>query len=668
MFDKLLVANRGEIACRIMRTARRLGIRTVAVYSDADAHALHVELADEAVAIGPAPARESYLDGAKIIAAAQMTGARVIHPGYGFLSENADFAAAVVTAGLVFVGPPAAAIRAMGSKSEAKALMERAKVPVVPGYHGRDQSHEMLTAAAGKIGYPVLLKPSAGGGGKGMRRVDEARSFAAALASARREAESAFGDSRMIVEKYVLDPRHIEFQVFADNDGHALHLYERDCSIQRRHQKIIEEAPASGLTGELRREMGEAAVAAVAAVGYVGAGTIEFILDCSDKFYFMEMNTRLQVEHPVTEFVTGLDLVEWQLRIAAGEALPLRQGEVRINGHAVEVRIYAEDPTRDFLPSTGRIFHFALPPDGIGLRTDTGIRAGDEVTIHYDPMLAKLIVWDEDRQEALRRLALALGQIEIAGVATNTGLLRKIVTHPAFIVGDVATSFIERHSAELLASADLDRERLLAAAAGSMLLQQQDSAEQAARSSTDPHSPWHATDGWRLNLEARREFRFKDRGAEQRITVHLGRNNMSLDLGAGPRIAKIEKTANGRMHISLGGRRFDATVIGRDGDLTVFCDGMMQRLEIIDPLAAAEAIEAPSGQLTAPMPGRVVQLHVEAGRKVKRGEVLLVLEAMKMEHNILAPADGVIEEVGFTLGDLVEEGVPLLSLAIEDDK
>jgi 3-methylcrotonyl-CoA carboxylase alpha subunit len=665
MFAKVLIANRGEIACRLMRTARRLGVRTVAVYSEADAQAWHVALADEAVGIGRAPASESYLDGGKIIAAARATGAEAIHPGYGFLSENADFADAVAEAGLVFVGPPARAIRAMGSKSGAKALMERAGLPVVPGYHGADQSDEMLTAAAEKIGYPVLLKASAGGGGKGMRRVEEASAFALALASARREADSAFGEARMIVEKYILEPRHVEFQVLADAQGHVIHLFERDCSIQRRHQKVLEEAPAPHLPAELRQRMGKAAVAAAAAVGYVGAGTIEFILDRAGRFYFMEMNTRLQVEHPVTEFITGLDLVEWQLRIAAGEPLPLAQADIKANGHAIEARIYAEDPARDFLPSTGRVLHFALPADSVNLRTDSGIRAGDEVTIHYDPMLAKLIAWDADRKGALRRLAEALGQVEIVGVATNAAFLKAIVGHPAFVAGEFDTSFIDRYSGQLLAPVGVDRERLLAATVGSILLQHQRWAEEWAHRSGDPYSPWHATDSWRLNLEARRELRFLQDGTEQRVIVQFAGDGIYLDFGAGPRSAGIEKKVDGGMRISLEGRRFDATVVRQEASLTIFCDGGMQRLDIIDPLAAAEAIEAPSGQLTAPMPGRVVQLYVEPGRKVKRGEVLLVLEAMKMEHNILAPADGVVESLDLALGDLVEEGVPLLSLAME---
>ena len=668
MFGKLLIANRGEIACRIIRTARRLGVATVAVHSEADARAWHVELADEAVAIGPAPARQSYLDGARIIAAAKGTGAEAIHPGYGFLSENAEFAEACAQAGLVFVGPPAGAIRAMGSKSEAKALMEKAKVPVVPGYHGADQADAALAAAAERIGYPVLLKASAGGGGKGMRRVDGPREFAAALASARREARSAFGDERMLVERYLLGPRHVELQVFADRHGHVLHLFERDCSVQRRHQKVIEEAPAPGLPAELRQHMGQAAVAAATAIGYAGAGTVEFILDRDGRFYFMEMNTRLQVEHPVTEMITRLDLVEWQLRVAAGEPLPLAQSDVISEGHAFEARIYAEDPARDFLPSTGRLRHFAMPRETGSLRIDSGVRAGDEITIHYDPMLAKLIVWNRDRESARRRLVAALGQVEIVGLANNVAFLAALADHPGFAAGEIDTGFIEGHRERLLAPVQVDRERFLAAAVAGLLLEERAKAAELAAASGDPHAPWHARDGWRLNLEARREFRFIDAGVERQATVHYRRGGLGLDFGAEEKAFGYEAAGNERLRIGLADRRFEASVIRQERSLALFCDGAARRLEVADPLAAAEAIEAPSGRLTAPMPGRIVHLLVKPGAKVKRGEVLLVLEAMKMEHSILAPADGVVESLDYAVGDLVEEGVALLSLEIEEAK
>jgi 3-methylcrotonyl-CoA carboxylase alpha subunit len=665
MIGKLLIANRGEIACRIIATARRLGIGTVAVHSEADARAWHVELADEAVAIGPAPARESYLDASKLIAAARATGADAVHPGYGFLSENADFAEDCAAAGLVFVGPPPAAIRAMGSKSEAKALMEKAGVPVVPGYYGADQADAALGDAAARIGYPVLLKASAGGGGKGMRRVDRPADFAAALASARREAKAAFGDDRMLIETYLQAPRHVELQVFADGHGEVLHLFERDCSIQRRHQKVAEEAPAPGLPEDLRRRMAEAAVAAARAVGYIGAGTIEFMLDRDGRFYFMEMNTRLQVEHPVTEMITRLDLVEWQLRVAAGERLPLKQAEVARRGHAFEVRLYAEDPARDFLPATGRLAHLRLPKPGPYVRIDSGIRRGDEISIHYDPMLAKLIVWDEDREKARRRLIEALAEVEIVGLASNVGSLQALARHPAFASAEIDTGFIERHRGTLLAPPGPAGERVLAAATLFLLNGEAERARAAAASSGDPHSPWQTSDGWRVNLAARRQFRFLDGAAERTVFAHYRRGGYDLDCGQGPLPALVE-AHDGRLRLGFAGRRFEASVVRQDQALHVFVDGAAWRVVLLDPLAAAEAIEAPSGRLTAPMPGRIVHLHVKKGDRVQRGDTLLVLEAMKMEHSILAPADGVITTADYGVGDLVEEGAELLALAREE--
>ncbi|HSK40851.1 MAG TPA: acetyl-CoA carboxylase biotin carboxylase subunit, partial [Arenibaculum sp.] len=450
MFSKILIANRGEIACRVIRTARHMGIRTVAVHSEADAGALHVDMADEAWLIGPPPARESYLRIDAILDVARRSGAEAIHPGYGFLSENAAFADACGQAGIVFVGPPADAIRAMGGKSEAKALMEPAGVPLVPGYHGAGQDPELLRREAEAIGFPLLIKASAGGGGKGMRVVAAAGEFDAQLAGARREAASAFGDERVLLEKYLTRPRHVEIQVFADRHGNCVYLFERDCSIQRRHQKVVEEAPAPALPPGTRQRMGEAAVAAARAIGYVGAGTVEFLLDEDGAFYFMEMNTRLQVEHPVTEMITGQDLVEWQFRVAAGEPLPVGQDDLAISGHAIEVRVYAEDPARDFLPQTGRLDHLAFPEPGPHVRIDAGVRAGDRISIHYDPMIAKLIVWDHDRPAAVRRLRAALGATQIAGLNANVGFLSAIAAHPAFLAADLDTRFIERHHADLL--------------------------------------------------------------------------------------------------------------------------------------------------------------------------------------------------------------------------
>ena len=662
MIRKVLIANRGEIACRIMRTARRLGVRTVAVYSEADAKARHVEMADEAVAIGPAPARESYLNVSRLLDAATSSGADAVHPGYGFLSENAGFAERVAGSGLIFVGPPASAIRIMGSKSEAKTLVEGAKVPVVPGYHGKEQDDEDLIAAAKLIGYPVLLKASAGGGGKGMRRVDRPADFSAALISARREAKAAFGEDRMLVEKYLLKPRHVELQVFADSHGHVFHLFERDCSIQRRHQKVIEEAPAPGLPQELRHRMGDAAVAAAHAVGYVGAGTVEFILDEGGEFYFMEMNTRLQVEHPVTEMITGLDLVEWQLRVASGEPLPLAQDELVERGHAFEARLYAEDPARDFLPATGRLAHFRIPEETDHVRVDSGVRAGDEISIHYDPMIAKLIVWDRDRELARQRLVKALGEVELVGFANNIEFLQALARHPAFAAGEVDTGFIARHGEQLFTPLAPASEKILAAAALALLL---DEARQASEISLGRCSPWDAADGWRLNLESRREFRFNEGSTERKFSLFYRAGGFDFDFGAGRIAAAAEAIADGRIRITLGDHSFDATVVRRDLIFHVFAGGAAYRLTMTDPLAAAEAIEAPTGRLTAPMPGRIIQLYVKRGDRVKHGETLLVLEAMKMEHSILAPGEGIVEALDYAVGDLVEEGVALLSLTIE---
>ena len=477
MFSKILIANRGEIACRVIRTARRLGIHTVAVYSDADAKALHVEMADEAINIGPAPARDSYLRAEAILDAAKRTGAEAIHPGYGFLSENAAFAEACADAGVVFIGPPASSIRAMGGKSEAKALMETAGVPLVPGYHGEDQSPELLRAEAKRIGFPVLIKASAGGGGKGMRVVTSLEEFDDQLNGAKREAINSFGDDRVLIERYVTRPRHVEIQVFADTQGNCVYLFERDCSIQRRHQKVVEEAPAPNLDPHTRRRMGEAAVAAAKAIGYVGAGTVEFLLDEDGSFFFMEMNTRLQVEHPVTEYITGQDLVEWQLRVAAGGPLPLNQDQLSIHGHAIEVRLYAEDPQKGFLPQTGRLEHLVFPPEDAFVRVDTGVRSGDAISIHYDPMIAKLIVWADDRSSAVRRLRTALSQTQVVGLGANTEFLLAIASHPAFLAADLDTGFIERHETDLLPEPAPAGDDVLALAALGVLLERSAKAQ-----------------------------------------------------------------------------------------------------------------------------------------------------------------------------------------------
>ncbi len=538
MFSKILIANRGEIACRIIRTARRLGIASAAVYSDADCAALHAVLADEAFRIGPAPARDSYLDGAKIIEAAQKSGAQAIHPGYGFLSENPEFAENCATAGVVFIGPPPAAIRAMGDKAQAKTLMEKAGVPVVPGYHGSEQDPALLSRKALALGYPVLIKPLAGGGGKGMKIVAREAEFAAALASAKREASSAFGDSRVLIEKYFSNARHVEVQIFADSQQNYVHLFDRDCSIQRRHQKIIEEAPAPGLSDDLRKAMREAALSAARATGYVGAGTVEFLLSRDDgAFYFLEMNTRLQVEHPVTEMITGIDLVEWQLLVAAGGALPLRQAEIRPLGHAIEARLYAEDPARDFLPQAGRIALLDFPGEGQHVRIDAGARGGDSISIDYDPMIAKMIVWDEDRSHTLLRLRVALAGTRVAGVATNLGLLRAITAHKAFTEASPDTGFIARHADDLLPMVQPAGNDVLAMAVIGLLCERTASAREEARRSSDPWSPWTSHNGWRLNEEARETVRLREivpeGGGNRTVLIRYLRNGWRLDLPGG---------------------------------------------------------------------------------------------------------------------------------------
>ena len=640
MFSKLLIANRGEIAIRVMRTAHRLGIATVAVYSDADANAQHVAMADEAVRIGPAPARESYLDNAAVIAAAKSTGAEAIHPGYGFLSENAAFAEACAEAGIVFVGPPPNAIRAMGLKDRAKVIMAEAGVAVVPGYLGDDQSPGRLAGEAARVGFPVLIKAVAGGGGKGMRRVDAAEEFEAALEGAQREASSAFGDSRVLVEKYVTRPRHIEVQVFADSHGDAVYLFERDCSLQRRHQKVIEEATAPGMSASMRAEMGAAAVKAAKAVGYVGAGTVEFIADASeglkaDRFWFMEMNTRLQVEHPVTEMITGLDLVEWQLRVAAGEKLPRRQDELHPRGHAIEARLYAEDPRKGFLPSIGKLERLRLPADADGVRVDTGVREGDTVTMYYDPMIAKVIAWDETREGAAHRLANALAESEIAGVQTNAGFLVRALRHPEFLAGDIDTGFIPRHMEELTA---VHPSRDVYARAAMFVINGR--AHGAAA-----RDPWDAQDGFRLFGEAQEILEFGRDSDHAKITAtHHRGGGVTLRLDGAEIRAPAHATA---MRLSSGA-------------IAVMEQGETWTLAPHDPFAEADSAGAVSDRITAPMPGKVIRVLTEPKARVKRGTPLVVLEAMKMEHTLAAPADTEIESVDAAAGDQVAEGAVLV--------
>jgi 3-methylcrotonyl-CoA carboxylase alpha subunit len=667
VFAKLLIANRGEIACRIIRTARRMGLATVAVYSDADRGALHAALADETWPIGPAPARDSYLNIAAIVDAALASGAGAVHPGYGFLSENADFAEACEAAGLVFVGPPAAAIRAMGSKASAKTIMAKAGVPVVPGYHGDDQDLGHLTEEAERIGFPVLIKASAGGGGRGMRVVGGPAEFHPALEAARREAAGAFGDDRVLLEKYLERPRHIEVQVFADRHGDVVHIFDRDCSIQRRHQKVMEEAPAPGLDEEQRRRMGKAAVAAVQAVSYVGAGTVEFIAPAAapEAFYFIEMNTRLQVEHAVTEAITGLDLVEWQLRMAAGERLPLRQQDLAASGHAIEARLYAEDPEREFLPQTGTLHRLHLPSPEIA-RVDTGVRQGDAVTPFYDPMIAKIVVWGEDRAAAVGRLRRALGETAVLGLRTNLGFLARVAADPDFAAGAVDTGFIARRSAALLASRGPAPDAALAAAILTRLMARQTAATAAAARSGDPFSPWARNECWRLGGSGQQQVVLRDHPPEQTVKACTGGAGWMLRLGERAVAASGEIEPDGALALALDGVGRRVRVLDHGCEIAVFIDGESWRFEEIDPLAPPAADDPSAGKLTAPMPGRVMRLLVEPAAKVRRGEPLMVIEAMKMEHTITAPADGVVAAVRFAAGELVEEGAELIALAALD--
>jgi 3-methylcrotonyl-CoA carboxylase alpha subunit len=663
VFRKILIANRGEIACRVIRTARRLGIATVAVYSEADRSAMHVELADEAWPIGPSPARESYLNIRAILDAARNSGAEAVHPGYGFLSENADFAEACAEAGLVFIGPPASAIRAMGSKAAAKALMQRHGVPLVPGYHGEDQEPAHLLDEAERIGFPVLIKASAGGGGRGIRVVGSAAELASALAGAKREAAAAFGDDRVLIEKYLQRPRHIEIQIFADQHGNTVHLFERDCSIQRRHQKVLEEAPAPGLDPEQRSAMGKTAVAAARAVGYIGAGTVEFIAEAGT-FYFIEMNTRLQVEHPVTEAVTGLDLVELQLLVAAGEALPVRQQDLVLRGHAIEARLYAEDPERGFLPQTGTLHGLRFPPPEIA-RVDTGVRQGDVVTPFYDPMIAKIIAWGEDRLAAVNRLRRAFADTAVSGVVTNLGFLARVAANAEFAAAEIDTGFIERHRASLIPARGPAPATALAAAALSRLLAREAAAGAAAARSGDPFSPWARVDGWRLNGESRQELVLRDGTEEHVVAARAKAGDWLLQLGDRTVIAGGERRPDGTLSLVLDGVRRHVMVLDHGSETAVFVEGESWRLVEIDPLAPSAGEDPTAGRLTAPMPGRVTQLMVAAGTKVRRGEPLMIIEAMKMEHTVAAPAEGVVEAVRFAVGDLVEEGAELIALAPE---
>jgi 3-methylcrotonyl-CoA carboxylase alpha subunit len=658
MFPSLLVANRGEIARRVMRTARRLGLRTIAVYSDADRDAWHVAEADEAVHIGGSAAKDSYLRIDAIIEAARKTGAAAIHPGYGFLSEKAEFADACATAGIAFIGPPASAIRAMGLKDAAKDIVGKAGVPVVPGYQGDDQSTERLQAEAARTGYPVLIKAVAGGGGKGMRRVDADAEFVKALEGAKREAMGAFGDDRVLIEKYVTRPRHIEIQVFADNHGNAVHLFERDCSLQRRHQKVIEEAPAPGMPEAMRAAMGEAAVKAALAIGYRGAGTIEFIVDSSqglrpDGFFFMEMNTRLQVEHPVTEAITGLDLVELQLRIAAGEALP-PQSAITLTGHAVEARLYAEDPAKNFLPSIGTLRRLRLPEAGEGLRIDAGVREGDAVTMFYDPMIAKVVAHGATRDEARQKLARAMEHVEVAGVRTNAAFVSRCLRHPGFAGGDIDTGFIDRHMDELAPKPGAAPAETFALAAVATLLQ--------SAAKTGGGSPWLVDDGFRLGGGGFDLVEFVDGATIVAARVTRPGDGWRVEIGDQMLDARLRLDGT-RLSGSIAGRSVDAWV-ARDGhDVTLIRNGETRVLALFDPFDVDDMAADAGATVLSPMPGKIVQVLAEAGQAVKRGAALAVLEAMKMEHTLTAPADRTIAEVLVGVGDQVTEGSVIIRFA-----
>ena len=655
MFRKILIANRGEIACRIARTAHRMGVAPVMVYSDADANALHVRSAREARRLGEGPAAASYLDIDKIINAARESGAEAIHPGYGFLSENAALAEACAAAGIVFIGPSPEAIRVMGSKSAAKALMASHQVPLVPGYYGDEQDAEFLVSEASRIGFPVLVKASAGGGGRGMRVVRAAEDFHAALASAQREAQSAFADPRVLLEKYVERPRHIEVQIFGDLHGNVVHLFERDCSLQRRHQKVIEEAPAVGLSDEQRKVLFDAALAAGRAVRYVGAGTVEFVVAPDGAIYFIEMNTRLQVEHPVTEAITGLDLVEWQLRVAAGEALPLTQSDIQQHGHAVEVRVYAEDPAQDFRPSIGRISHVKFPAESAGVRIDTGIESGDSVSPWYDAMVAKIIVNAEDRTSALRVMSQALAETELAGVNGNLAYLRLICDHPGYVAGGFTTHFAEEERTQLLPPGGAPDTDILLLAAGSVVL---------GRVGKPGSSPWQGGDSFRLNLASSDPLHFRWGEEVLALSLHHDASGYGLQLADGNLHAfKATHGAEGLLAIDTGERRFQGVVSVRGESREVFYQGQRVVLTLIDPLQQAGEEEVAAGSLLAPMPGAITALLVAVGDVVSRGQALLVLEAMKIEHTIAAPFDGRVSEIFFAKGQQVtQEGAELVRL------
>ena len=656
MFNKILIANRGEIACRIIQTAHRMGIRCVAVYSEADANARHVAMADEAFYIGPAPSSESYLRADKIIEIAKESGAQAIHPGYGFLSENTDFAEACEANGIVFIGPPSSAIAAMGSKSAAKAIMEDAGVPLVPGYHGKDQSPDLLRAEAEKCGFPLLLKAVAGGGGKGMRVVENMAEFDDALAAAQREAKNAFGNPDMLIERYLTQPRHVEIQVFCDQSGNGIYLAERDCSVQRRHQKVLEEAPAPGLSEDTRKAMGEAAVRAAQAINYVGAGTVEFLYDVDGSFFFMEMNTRLQVEHPVTEMVTGQDLVEWQLKVAWGEPLPLTQDQVKTRGHAIEARIYAEDPDQDFLPATGTLRYLSTPDESAHVRVDTGVTEGDEISIHYDPMIAKLIVWDETREQAVNRMVQALEHYRIAGLKTNIRFLHAAVDAQPFREAELTTNFIATHNDLLFPKSRLDLDKALVLSAG-FILEQRKSAEPVTG---DPWSPFGRKNSWRMNSEYAQPLTLQVGDDKHELKI-LERDDRYQVFVGGSVYHLNAKLNDDYLQAVINGHRLSVHGNLHNEELVLFYEGDTFKCTVYRETYGFEEM-ASEGSLAAPMNGSVVAIQAQVGDKVTAGQTLVIMEAMKMEHAIKAPADGVVSEIFYAEGDQVAEGAELIAI------
>ncbi|XP_054985216.1 methylcrotonoyl-CoA carboxylase subunit alpha, mitochondrial [Sorex araneus] len=668
---KVLVANRGEIACRVMRTAKRMGVRSVAVYSEADRNSMHVDMADEAYSIGPAPSQQSYLSMEKIIHVAKISAAQAIHPGYGFLSENMEFAELCKQEGIIFIGPPSSAIRDMGIKSTSKAIMAAAGVPVVEGYHGEDQSNQCLQEHAGRIGYPVMIKAVRGGGGKGMRIARSEKEFQEQLESARREAKKSFNDDAMLIEKFVDTPRHVEVQVFGDHHGNAVYLFERDCSVQRRHQKIIEEAPGPGIEPEVRRKLGEAAVRAAKAVNYVGAGTVEFIMDSQHNFYFMEMNTRLQVEHPVTEMITGTDLVEWQLRVAAGEKIPLSQEEITLQGHAFEARIYAEDPTNNFMPGAGPLVHLSTPQADLSTRIETGVRQGDEVSVHYDPMIAKLVVWAADRQAALTKLRYSLRQYNIVGLHTNIDFLLSLASHPEFEAGNVHTDFIPQHREELLPSRKAGAKELLCQAALGLILREKAMSDAFRTQTEDQYSPFASSSGRRLNTSYTRNMTLKDGTNNVAIAVtynHDGSYSMQIEDKTFQVFGELyDEEDCTYLKCSVNGAASKTKLIILENTIYLFSmEGSIQIDIPVPKYLSSVSSEGTQGGAIAPMTGTIEKVFVKAGDRVKAGDSLMVMIAMKMEHTIKAPKDGTIKKVLCKEGSQANRHAPLVEFEEEE--